>query len=57
MFGKKKLYEIAWKSCFCSRYTDIISAKNEDQALKIFYKRHGCLIPSIISFKEYKAEE
>ena len=55
MFGKKKMYEIVWESCL--RYTDIISAKNEDQALKIFYKRHGCLIPSIISFREYKTEE
>ena len=54
MFGKEKLYEIVWKSL--NMHTDIIAAKNEAQALKKFYKEHGCLLPSIISFKEYKFE-
>ena len=54
MFGKKKLYEIVWE--YVSSCTTIIVAKNEAQALKKFYKEYGCLIPSIISFKEYKIE-
>ena len=52
MFGKKKLYEIIWKTVYS--YTTIIVAKNEEQALKKFYKKYDCMIPSIISFKEYK---
>ena len=55
MFGKKKLYEIVWKTVYS--YTTIIVAKNEGQALKKFYKKYDCLIPSIISFKEYKIDE
>ena len=54
MFGKKKLYEIVWKN-LC-KVTDIIAARNEEQALKIFYRRHFC-VTSIISFREYKMEE
>ena len=54
MFGKKKLYEIVWRSL--AQYTDIIAAKNEAQALKKFYRKHSGLIPSIISFREFKID-
>lgn len=55
MFGKKKLYEIVWSAL--TTHTDIIAAKNEEQALKKFYRKHSCHVPSIISFKEYKMEQ
>lgn len=55
MFGKKKLYKIVWHS-LCD-YTTIIAAKNEAQALKKFYNEYGRLIPSIISFEEYKCSK
>lgn len=54
MFGKEKLYEIVWK-CLVT-HTTIVAAKNEVQAMKKFYKENGCLMPDIISFKEYKIE-
>lgn len=54
MFRKEKLYEIVWKSLVI--YTTLVAAKNEVQAIKKFYREHAILVPSIISFKEYKIE-
>ena len=55
MFGKKKLYEIVWEN-HINHCAVIIAAKNEEQALKKFYNKYSCHVPSIISFKEYKME-
>jgi hypothetical protein len=53
MFGKKNLYEIVWEN-HINHCAVIIAAKNEEKALKQFYKRYSCHIPSIVSFREYK---
>lgn len=55
MFGKKKLYEIVWSSLV--KRTTIIAARNETQALKKFYKKYDCHVPTIISFREYKLKD
>ena len=55
MFSKKKLYEIYWKSSYGVHRTTIIAARNEDKALKKFYKQYDCLLPSIITFNERKS--
>ena len=53
MFGKKKLYKIVYEK-IC-KYTMIIEARNEYQALRKFYRKNKFGIePSIISFEEYK---
>ena len=50
MFRKKKLYEIVWHAYLTK--TSIIEAKDETQALRKFYKKYDCFVPSIISFRE-----
>lgn len=51
---KKKIYEIVWDGSFVKHNVSLIVAKNEEQAIKRFYKEYNCFIPSIISFKEYE---
>ena len=51
---RKKIYEIIWEGIYTNPKAFLIVAKNEEQALKIFYKKYSCFIPSIISFKEFK---
>ena len=52
MFGKKKLYKIVYE--LFARYTTIIEAKDEYQALKKFKKevKNAGIRPTIISFEE-----
>ena len=52
MFRKKKLYKIVYK-LYC-RYTTIIEAKDEYQALKKFKRevKNTGITPTIISFEE-----
>lgn len=53
MFRKKKLYKIVYE--LYARYTTIIEAKDEYQAIKKFKKEVKTSIrPTIISFEEYK---
>lgn len=52
--NKKKIYEIVWDGTFVEHNVSLIVAKNEEQALKRFYKKYNHFVPSIISFKEYK---
>ena len=52
--NKKKIYEIVWYGTFVEHNVSLIVAKNEEQALKRFYKKYNHFVPSIISFKEYK---
>ena len=53
MFVKKKLYKIVYEK-IC-KYTMIIEARNEYQALRKFYRKMKYGVePSIISFEEYK---
>lgn len=54
MFRQKKLYRIVYE--LCARYTTIIEAKDEYQALKKFKKevKYSGIMPTIISFEEYK---
>ena len=52
--NKKKIYEIIWEGIYTNPKAFLIVAKNEEQALKIFYKKYNHFLPSIISFKEYK---
>lgn len=54
MFRRKKLYKIIYE--LCCRYTTIIEAKDEYQALKKFKKeiKNAGVRPTIISFEEYK---
>ena len=52
---KKKIYKIVWEGTY-SRKVSLIIAKNEEQALKRFYRKYNSFVPSIISFKEYKIE-
>lgn len=54
MFRKKKLYKIVYE--LFARYTTIIEAKDEYQAIKKFKKevRNKGVTPTIISFEEYK---
>ena len=57
MFGrKKKMYKIVYE--LLNRYTTIIEAKDEFQALRKFHKqtKYG-IPPTIISFEEYKIAE
>jgi hypothetical protein len=51
---KKKIYEIVWDGTFVEHNISLIVAKNEEQAIKRFYKKYNHFVPSIISFKEYK---
>ena len=52
MFKKKKLYKIVYE--LLNRYTTIIDAKDEYQALKKFKKevKDAGIRPTIISFEE-----
>jgi hypothetical protein len=52
MFRKKKLYKIVYE--LFSRYTTIIDAKDEYQALKKFKRevKNAGIRPTIISFEE-----
>lgn len=53
MFSKKRLYRIVYERT--AKYTMIIEARNEFQALRKFYRKTKYGIePSIISFEEYK---
>ena len=56
--NKKKIYEIIWTGTFniaiLKQRISLIVAKNEEQALKKFYKKYNPFVPSIDSFKEYK---
>ncbi len=52
--GRKFLYEITWEWVGVV-YTDYISAKNVEKALKIFYKRRGHLLYSIQGITEHRA--
>ena len=54
MFRQKKLYRIVYE--LCARYTTIVEAKDEYQALKKFKREVGGvgIRPTIISFEEYK---
>lgn len=56
--NKKKIYEIVWEGIYTSPIqisrVSLIVAKNEEQALKKFYKKYNNYIPSILSFREYK---
>ena len=53
MFGKKRLYKIVYER-LC-KYTMLIEAKDEFQAVRKFYKKTKYGIePSIISIEEYK---
>lgn len=54
MFKQKKLYKIVYE--LLARYTTIVEAKDEYQALKKFKKetKNTGIIPTIISFEEYK---
>lgn len=54
MFRRKKLYRIVYE--LCARYTTIVEAKDEYQALKKFKRevRDAGIRPTIISFEEYK---
>ena len=56
--NKKKIYEIVWTGTFhiaiLKQRISLIVAKNEEQALKKFYKKYNPFVPSIDSFKEYK---
>ena len=54
MFRKKKLYKIVYE--LYARYTTIIEAKDEYQAIKKFKKevKNASIRPTIISFEEYK---
>lgn len=54
MFGKKKLYIIKYK--YCSNHSTIISARNANQALRIFYRKYTNMW-EVTSVKEYKASE
>ena len=53
MFKKKKLYKITYE--LYARYTTIVEAKDEYQALKKFKKelKYCGIRPTIISFEEY----
>lgn len=53
MFKKKKLYKIVYE--LYARYTTIIEAKDEYQALKKFKRKvkNSGIRPTIISFEEY----
>ena len=55
---RKKIYEIVWEDIYTNLISisrvSLIVAKNEEQALKRFYKKYNWYVPSIISFKEYK---
>jgi hypothetical protein len=57
MFKKKKLYKIVYELYI--RYTTIIEARDEYQALKKFKKevRNSGIRPTIISFEEYQMLE
>lgn len=54
MFKQKKLYKIDYE--LFARYTTIVEAKDEYQALKKFKKevKNAGIRPKIISFEEYK---
>ena len=53
MFKKKKLYKIVYE--MCHKYTAIIVAKDEIQAIRKFARKmNGIISYSIISFEEYK---
>lgn len=51
---KKKIYEIVWYGTFVERNVSLIVAKNEEQAIKKFYKKYNHFVPSIFSFQECK---
>ena len=55
--NKKKIYEIVWDGTFVEHNVSLIVAKNEEQALKRFYKKYNHFVPSIISFKEYELQK
>lgn len=53
MFNNKNLYKIVYQ--IYARYSTIIAAKNETQALKKFYKhakKQHYIIPDVISIQE-----
>lgn len=52
MFKKKKLYKIVYE--MFHKYTEIVVAKDEIQAIRKFARKMNGITYSIISFEEYK---